>query len=71
MEMIYGSNERGKPVLFAGPDQQRSRPAFWIVITLDHIAAAQSSAASNINRPPVGSIHVLQRRFVVQKKEES
>ena len=33
MEMIYGSNESGKPVLFARPDQQRSRPAFWIVMT--------------------------------------
>src|SRR6266496_5985554 len=31
MEMIYRSNESGKPVLFARPDQQRSRPAFWIV----------------------------------------
>ncbi len=72
--MIYRSNESGKPVLFARPDQQRSRLAFCIVMTstcLDHIAAAQSSAASNINQPFIGSIHVLQRPFVVQMKEQS
>ncbi len=72
--MIYGSNESGKPVLFARLDQQRSCPAFWIVITrtcLDHKAAAQSSATSNINQPFIGSIHVLQRRFVLQMKEKS
>src|SRR6266516_8147819 len=52
MEMIYGSNESGKPILFARPDQQRSHSAFWIVNDrkcLDHKAAAQSSATSNIN----------------------
>src|SRR6266516_5820210 len=74
MEMIYGSNESGKPVLFARLDQQRSCPAFWIVITRtcsDHKAAAQSSATSNINQPSIGSIHVLQRPFVLQMKEQS
>ena len=68
------SNESGKPVLFVRPDQQRSCPAFWIVITstcLDHKAAAQSSATSNINQPFISSIHVLQRRFVLRMKDQS